>query len=122
MPDNATTMKPEINRIPLGSVDLYIMEWTGSSVSDIPADNEIEIDANFVGRTKDGGEVEYQATWYTAKSDDGKASRSEMTDELGLHHLEREYHNQAHLYGVGDYFGHWLKRKAPHSYRRCSKR
>ena len=35
MPDNETTMKPEINRIPLGSVDLYITEWTGSAVSDI---------------------------------------------------------------------------------------
>ncbi|MBR3421543.1 MAG: hypothetical protein IKG98_05720 [Ruminococcus sp.] len=81
MSDNETTMKPEINRIPLGSVDLYITEWTGSAVSDIPADNEIEIDANFIGRTKDGGEFEYQTTWYTAKSDDGKASRSEMTED-----------------------------------------
>lgn len=83
MPDNEATMKPEINRIALGSVDVYVTEWTGSAVSDVPVDNELEVDANFIGRTKDGAEFEYQSTWYSVKSDDGKASRNEMTDDNG---------------------------------------
>lgn len=78
MPD---TMKPEINRIPLGSCDVYVTEWTGSAVSDIPEDSAIEVDGNLIGRTKDGAELEYQQTYYSAKSDDGKASRTEMTDD-----------------------------------------
>ena len=83
MPDNEATMKPEVNRIALGSVDVYVMEWTGSAISDVPTDVELEVDANFIGRTKDGAEFEYQSTWYSVKSDDGKASRNEMTDDNG---------------------------------------
>lgn len=78
MPD---TMKPEINRIPLGSCDVYVTEWTGSAVSDIPEDSAIEVEGNLIGRTKDGAEFEYQQTYYSVKSDDGKASRTEMTDD-----------------------------------------
>jgi len=77
----ADTMKPEIERIPLGSCDVYVTEWTGSAVSDIPEDSAIEVDGNLIGRTKDGAELEYQQTYYSAKSDDGKASRTEMTDD-----------------------------------------
>ena len=74
-------MKQEINRIALGSVDIYMQEFTGTAVSDIPADSSIETEANHIGRTKDGGEITYSTTFYSVKSDDGKASRSEMTDD-----------------------------------------
>ena len=74
-------MKQEKNRIAIGSVDVYMVAFTGNSISDIPADNTIETEANLIGRTKDGGEVTYTTDYYTAKSDDGKASRTEMTND-----------------------------------------
>lgn len=74
-------MKKEVDRIALGSVDIYIKEFEGTSIDDIPEDSAIEIESNFIGRTKNGGEVSYQSTYYTAKSDDGKAKRSELTEE-----------------------------------------
>lgn len=74
-------MKKEIDRIALGSVDIYMIEFTSNKISDIPADNVIETDANHIGRTKNGGTVTYTPTFYTAKSDDGKASRTELTEE-----------------------------------------
>ena len=75
------SMKSEINRIALGSVDIYMTEFTGTAISDIPADSVIEVEANHIGRTKDGGEVTYNTTFYSVKSDDGKAARSELTDD-----------------------------------------
>lgn len=71
----------EIRRIAMGSVDIYCTEWTGNSVEDIPADTEIETEANRIGCTKDGGTVTYKPTFYTAKSDDGEAKRTELTEE-----------------------------------------
>lgn len=77
------TYKDEIDRIALGSVDVYVTEWTGSAISDIPEDAALEVDANLIGRTKDGADFEYQTTWYSVKSDDGKASRNELVDDNG---------------------------------------
>jgi len=74
-------VKKEINRIALGSVDIYMTECSSNSISDIPADNVIEVEANLIGRTKDGGELSYTTEFYDAKSDDGKAARSDMTDD-----------------------------------------
>ena len=74
-------MKKEKNRIALGSVDIYMVETTSTDVADIPADNVIETEDNLIGRTKDGGEVTYTHTFYSVKSDDGKASRNDMTDD-----------------------------------------
>lgn len=74
-------MKKEINRIALGSVDIYMIVFAGNSISDIPTDEEIETENNLIGRTKDGGEVTYSPTFYNVKSDDGKAARSELTDD-----------------------------------------
>lgn len=74
-------MKKEKNRIALGSVDIYMVETTSTDVADIPADNVIETEDNLIGRTKDGGEVTYTPTYYSVKSDDGKASRNDMTDD-----------------------------------------
>lgn len=76
-----STKKKEIDRIAIGSVDIYMQEFTGTSVDDIPTDSEIETEANLIGRTKDGGSIEYITTYYTAKSDDGKASRTELQDD-----------------------------------------
>lgn len=56
-------------------------EFSGTAVSDIPSDETIETEANLIGRTKDGGEIAYTTTFYNTKSDDGKAARSEMTDD-----------------------------------------
>lgn len=74
-------MKEEINRIAIGSCDIYFTEFLGTKISDIPSDTEIEKPENLIGRTKDGGEIKYTANYYTAKSDDGKASRSGLQDE-----------------------------------------
>lgn len=83
MPDNTTTYRQEKDRIALGSVDVYVTEWIGTAISDIPDDATLEVDANLIGRTKDGAEFEYQPNYYSVKSDDGKASRNEMTDDNG---------------------------------------
>lgn len=83
MPDNTLTYKQEKDRIALGSVDVYVTEWTGTAISDIPDDATLEVDANLIGRTKDGAEFEYQTTWYYVKSDDGKAARNELIDDNG---------------------------------------
>ncbi|MBR6995342.1 MAG: hypothetical protein IKH96_04905 [Ruminococcus sp.] len=82
MPDN-TTYTQEKDRIAIGSVDIYVTEWTGTAISDIPEDATLEVDANLIGRTKDGAEFEYQTTWFSVKSDDGKASRNELVEDNG---------------------------------------
>lgn len=74
-------MKKEINRIAMGSVDVYMTAFTGTAISDIPEDSVIETEENLIGRTKEGGEITYTTTYYNVKSDDGKASRSEMTED-----------------------------------------
>lgn len=73
--------KKEIDRIAMGSVDIYIMEFDGNSIDDIPTDEVIETEDNRIGRTKDGGTVTYTPSFYNAKSDDGKASLIALTDE-----------------------------------------
>ena len=42
MPDN-TTYTQEKDRIAIGSVDIYVTEWTGTAISDIPEDATLEI-------------------------------------------------------------------------------
>lgn len=71
------TQTKELNRIQLGSMDFYVMVFTGT----IPEDSVIETEENMIGRTKNGGTVNYTATWYTAESDDGKAKKSKLTGE-----------------------------------------
>ena len=72
------TQTKELNRITLGSMDFYVTVFTGGT---IPADDEIETEANMIGRTKNGGTVNYTATWYLAESDDGKAKKRKLTGE-----------------------------------------
>lgn len=71
------TQTSELNKIPLGSMDFYVIEYSGT----IPADETIEVDANMIGRTKNGGTISYTANWYLAESDDGKAKKRRLTGE-----------------------------------------
>lgn len=71
------TQKKEINKIPLGSMDFFVLPWTGT----IPEDKEIEKEINMIGRTKNGATINYTANWKTAKSDDGKAVKRKLTEE-----------------------------------------
>lgn len=71
------TQTKELNKIPLGSMDFYITEWTGI----VPEDNVLETEENMTGRTKNGATVNYSANWYTAESDDGKAKKRRLTGE-----------------------------------------
>lgn len=71
------TQTKELNRIPLGSMDFYVVEFSGT----IPQDSAIETESNMIGRTKNGGTVNYSSTWYEAASDDGKARKRKLTDE-----------------------------------------
>lgn len=71
------TQKKELDKIPLGSMDFYIIEWTGT----IPADDILEVEKNMAGRTKNGATISYSATWYTAESDDGKTKKRRLVGE-----------------------------------------
>ena len=71
------TQKKELNKIPLGSMDFFVIPWTGT----VPDDKEIEKEINMIGRTKNGATINYTANWYTAKSDDGKAIKRKLTEE-----------------------------------------
>ena len=44
----SNTMKNELNKIVLGSMDFYVVAFTGT----VPEDTEIEKDENMIGRTK----------------------------------------------------------------------
>lgn len=66
-----------VNKIPLGSGDTYIVEFTGT----IPANDVIETDANLLGETSGGASLEYGKNTFTAKSDNGKKRKTVMTEE-----------------------------------------
>lgn len=71
------TQTKELNKIPLGSMDFYVTEWTGT----IPENNVLEVEKNMTGRTKNGATISYEAKWYTAESDDGKAKKRRLVGE-----------------------------------------
>lgn len=71
------TQTKELNKIPLGSMNFYVIPWTGVR----PEDSAIETEANMIGRTKNGATINYTANWNTAKSDDGKAIKRKLTEE-----------------------------------------
>lgn len=71
------TQTKELNKITLGSMDFYVIEFEGT----IPADADIETEANMIGRTKNGATINYTTNWYTAESDDGKAKKRKLTGE-----------------------------------------
>ena len=71
------TQTKELNRIPLGSMDFYVTEWTGT----IPENNVLETEKNMIGRTKNGASITYGAEWYVAESDYGNAKKRRLTKE-----------------------------------------
>lgn len=75
----AHTQTKEQNKIVLGSMDFYVIVYTAGMT--IPADNEIEVEENMIGRTKNGATITYSAEWYEAVSDDGKARKNKLVGE-----------------------------------------
>ena len=66
----AHTNTDETKKIPLGSGEVFIIEFTGS----IPKDSEFEKDINRLGWIQGGASIEYKETKYEAKDDLGKVS------------------------------------------------
>lgn len=66
-------------RVILGSGNTYVVEYTQGS--QMPTDEEIEIEAHQLGATSGGASFEYTQEKYTAKSDDGKVTKTITTDE-----------------------------------------
>ena len=67
-------------RIVLGSGYLYISEFN-SKTKKIPTNEEIEKDENLLGLIQGGAEVTYKPSYYEAKDDMGKASKTILTEE-----------------------------------------
>lgn len=62
----------------LGSGELYQVEFDGET---IPDDATIETDENRAGNIKGGAKVEYSTSSQTVKSDNGRVSRTILTEE-----------------------------------------
>lgn len=67
-------------RIVLGSGYLYISEFD-SKTKAIPTNEEIEKDENLLGLIQGGAEVTYKPSYYEAKDDMGKTSKTILTEE-----------------------------------------
>lgn len=67
-------------RIVLGSGYLYISEFD-SKTKAIPTNVEIEKDENLLGLIQGGAEVTYKPSYYEAKDDMGKVSKTILTEE-----------------------------------------
>lgn len=67
-------------RIVLGSGYLYISEFD-SKTKKIPTNEEIEKDENLLGLIQGGAEVTYKPSYYEAKDDMGKVSKTILTEE-----------------------------------------
>lgn len=74
----AHTNKDEMKRIVLGSGDIYSAEFSG----EIPEDAVLETKTNMMGHIQGGASVEYSPSFYTAKSDNGIAKKTIITDEV----------------------------------------
>lgn len=66
----------EVQRVTLGSGDLYILKYTGS----VPADETIETEDNKIGGIKGGAELSYKPTIYVVKDDKGVVHKVFITD------------------------------------------
>jgi len=66
-----------MDRIVLGSGNLYVTEYTGN----IPLDDIIETPENLIGAIKGGASLEYSASKYTAIDDSGKRTKNILTEE-----------------------------------------
>lgn len=73
------TNTDETKKIPLGSGNVYLVEYTPGMT--IPTDETIETDKNMIGHTQSGANLEYKATYYSAESDDGLAKKKKLVSE-----------------------------------------
>jgi hypothetical protein len=64
-------------KIVLGSGTLYCMEFSGT----LPENATIEVEANQLGAIQGGASIEYKPTFYEAKDDMGKVTKSIITEE-----------------------------------------
>lgn len=64
--------------ITLGSGDLMIKEYTGNK---IPSYSDFSAATDLLGRIQGGASLEYKGTWYEAKDDTGKVTKTIITDE-----------------------------------------
>lgn len=67
----------DIEKIVLGSGDLYYKEFEGS----IPENSVLETDENKLGYIQGGATIEYKPTYYTAKDDLGVVQKTIITEE-----------------------------------------
>jgi hypothetical protein len=70
-------MPAEGEKIVLGSGTLYCMEFTGA----MPEDAAIEVETNRLGYIQGGASLEYKPTFYEAKDDLGKVTKTIVTEE-----------------------------------------
>lgn len=63
--------------ITLGSGDLMIKEYSGT----MPAYTDFDPATDLLGRISGGATLEYKGTWYEAKDDSGKISKTIITEE-----------------------------------------
>ena len=69
--------KRDSKPITLGSGNLMIKEYTDV----LPAYTDFKEDTDLLGYISGGATVEYKGTWYTAKDDTGKVTKTIITDE-----------------------------------------
>lgn len=68
---------PDIEKIVLGSGDLYYKEFEG----EIPSNSVLETEENKLGYIQGGATIEYKPTYYKAKDDSGVVQKTIITDE-----------------------------------------
>ena len=71
-------MAEKKKRSALGSGDVYLAEFSGSTLPEVET---LKTSANLLGATKGGASIEYNVTSVTEKSDDGTVSKTVITDE-----------------------------------------
>lgn len=71
-------MSKDFKRITLGSGDLYMMEYTGTTV---PEKEAICVDSNLAGYIQGGATLEYKPSFYEAKDDTGICTKVIITEE-----------------------------------------
>ena len=72
------TIMSESKKITLGSGYVYALEYNGS----IPANEDIETDANRLGYVQAGATITYAPTYYEVKDDNGDIDEIYITDEV----------------------------------------
>ena len=69
--------------IVLGSGDLYIADFEGKE-KELPTHEEIETEKNRLGHIKGGASLDYTPSFYEAKDDMGRVSKTIITEEEAL--------------------------------------